>query len=1689
MQMYRFYFLLFLLFASLHAEDEVQGRLSADMQPQAAVGGCVNAVSGSFFFSETDISPKGLSSLQLVRSYDSGNSHKGVFGKGMSHNFPTNLKVKEKKEFIGNTIELGLSLSESSTIPYKGRLFSSKIGGGSITRDFYEKSGFSCSYNPLNRMEPHLGKVRVESPKKGRWDVTLSNGTKKQFQHKKKSDHRLIREEFPNRLCNLYGYGSDQFLKVRQRDSANESLTFLTIIGGDTKYACHEGKKYCVYHFDSRDRLKRVRGKHLLSQDYEYNSSGKMIKLWKGGEKYLEVNYYTSDQHHRGKVKNIKHCSENGSQTLYSFSYAKDQTIVTCPLRNKQKYTYKNHRVKELEDCSAHRTWKYRYTEMGDLKWQQLIDTKTETCQHLVEFEYDRLGNPLSKRTYGQITGDQEEDVLFWGSKLRSDQQYQETTFEYSEDGFNNLIKEVKPNGTELHYTYYPDTSLVASKCTVREGICYLREFCNYNAAGFTTEIIQDDGSEIDKDNLTDVTYRIKTVNEYDKLLLVSSSQYYQNLKTDEWILASRKENSYDTYGQLIEQKVYDSDDSFAYSLLKEYDDHGNVLSETNALGELNLYTYDHQDRKIYEEQFGTGKITRFYYNKSHELIKEVEEHENGEILTKTHTYDRAGNRTSTTDCYGNRTTFVYDRSSRLISTIDCEGNTTSNIYDIFNHPVAVTDKNGNTTKKSYNVLGKVLKLENPDGSISRNQYSIDGTLYRKWEVDGSYTEYTYDYLNRVIKEEVFSPNGESLALSTKGYKGKKLIFEVDARGVKTEYAYDGLARKVSMARGDQVEEYAYDSMGRLYYTLIGDCAEIKEFDLLGRVIEERAENQAGHLLRKKTFTYDRFGNVQVEREFTSESEYSETQSFYNSHNLIEASIDPEGNTTTFHYEFQDQFKKVRIDPLGQEKHQTFDHNNNCILSETRCFGQVYASQHYTYDPVGNCIKHVHDIMVDGEKIGEYSVEWEYDEMGHVTREIEQGLKITERFYSLGRKECEVKPSGVALFYEYDFFGRVSDLRSSDETIHYRYSYDPIGNLLVSEDLINHTRLEREYDANNNITRELLPNGMESRYAFDQQGRLSKIILPNDSVVDYIHNATDLIEVKREDKEHRYQYDMAGNVSREITFHGEEINYIRDANQRVTSQVSDHFSQHLGFDAVGNIVKENEDTYTYDPLYQVTSDREHRYRYDSLNNRIEKNGSSYAHNELQQVTSDGHLEYAYDADGNRILKGDVHYKYDALNRLIETDGVHYQYDSFGRLMSRNGELFCYYKNYNLGNEKCLRLIGQGTIGIETSEGLFSTICDYRGSVCIVLDQALSQRAEYRYSAYGEAKHTGDIHSPWQFYSQRVDDKTGLLHFYKRVYDPVIGSWLTPDPSGFSDGPNLYAYVHNNPFRFCDPYGLSAWEFCKGFGTAAAQIGVACMARYAVVGLITAACPAAGAVASALITSYTVGSTAYSVGSFINDNYDSFQEVGDKVLGGQFGDLTAMTVDLLSNVPMERWGQLSCEAAAMYTGGKVSNKLNPTKSGACPKNSVNCPTSGKGPAKTTYVPSSEEVAKAVERAANKAQSAPSTKLLSPQFNPTSLKFGADLNRHLYYCDKYGASNVRYLENGSIRYYGDLKLARTSGTMIGQRYVHEFNMDIGRSRGWFETLDIDMNVRQVRPQFNSNIKMHYMFNEYGNFEKKW
>jgi RHS repeat-associated protein len=49
---------------------------------------------------------------------------------------------------------------------------------------------------------------------------------------------------------------------------------------------------------------------------------------------------------------------------------------------------------------------------------------------------------------------------------------------------------------------------------------------------------------------------------------------------------------------------------------------------------------------------------------------------------------------------------------------------------------------------------------------------------------------------------------------------------------------------------------------------------------------------------------------------------------------------------------------------------------------------------------------------------------------------------------------------------------------------------------------------------------------------------------------------------------------------------------------------------------------------------------------------------------------------------------------------------------------------------------------------------------------------------------------------------------GLLNEGMRYRDLETGTFLTRDPIGYKDGPNVYCYVHCNPITKFDPLGLT-----------------------------------------------------------------------------------------------------------------------------------------------------------------------------------------------------------------------------------------------------------------------------------------
>lgn len=99
----------------------------------------------------------------------------------------------------------------------------------------------------------------------------------------------------------------------------------------------------------------------------------------------------------------------------------------------------------------------------------------------------------------------------------------------------------------------------------------------------------------------------------------------------------------------------------------------------------------------------------------------------------------------------------------------------------------------------------------------------------------------------------------------------------------------------------------------------------------------------------------------------------------------------------------------------------------------------------------------------------------------------------------------------------------------------------------------------------------------------------------------------------------------------------------------------------------------------------------------------------------------------------------------------------------------------------------------GSVGLE---------CDAAGGVV-----TYEEYHPYGSTAYRAARPGSDISlKRYRFSGKERDAESGLYYFGARYYAPSIGRWISPDPAGGVDGPNLFAFCRNNPVTVRDRNG-------------------------------------------------------------------------------------------------------------------------------------------------------------------------------------------------------------------------------------------------------------------------------------------
>jgi len=236
---------------------------------------------------------------------------------------------------------------------------------------------------------------------------------------------------------------------------------------------------------------------------------------------------------------------------------------------------------------------------------------------------------------------------------------------------------------------------------------------------------------------------------------------------------------------------------------------------------------------------------------------------------------------------------------------------------------------------------------------------------------------------------------------------------------------------------------------------------------------------------------------------------------------------------------------------------------------------------------------------------------------------------------------------------------------------------------------------------------------------------------------------------------------------------------------------------------------------------------------------------SYAYDTANELTSmsgpDGTTFFGYDELGRMTFKarGSVSatYTYNYDSRLVEAASsfpdegtVTYDYGADGKRRQRvEGSNETWY-NRGAGYAVMGEEDGTGTLqhtyvdglaqidGTSPSTGTYAYFWrDHVGSTRELYDGSKNETGSFEYSPFGDPllSENSSI-TNHRYVSLDWDNQTGCYIAPYRNYSPTESRWTSREPSG-DDGPNLYAYVGNNPVNKHDPTGLLTVRVFGGVG--------------------------------------------------------------------------------------------------------------------------------------------------------------------------------------------------------------------------------------------------------------------------------
>ncbi len=787
------------------------------------------------------------------------------------------------------------------------------------------------------------------------------------------------------------------------------------------------------------------------------------------------------------------------------------------------------------------------------------------------------------------------------------------------------------------------------------------------------------------------------------------------------------------------------------------YDAAGQLWQTTDPLGRVTTYQYDDLGRLVQQinpnPADGSGPADPSGGSDGGSYV--------------VYTYDKVGNRTSTTDADSNTTTYDYDHLNRLIDVVeptpdgDVAAPTTYYLYDAAGQLLQSTDPMGQVTTDQYDGLGRLIRQIAPNPSTGAGPITSGSPdPYGNPGSTTAFTAYTYD------------ANGN-------------LLTQADALGNTTTYTYDKLNRQTSVEDADlNSTSYTYDAAGnRATLTDADDNTTSWTYDHEGRMTRERTQLDTTPTYADNTYTYDANGNLLQE-------------------------IDGDDRKTTYTY-----------DRLNEQKTEKW----YAVSTDTTAIRTIS----YTYDDDGE-LTDVTD--VDGSSANA-SATYHYDYYGDgtvaATTTTLAGMtptvtvaKAYDATGNLTSLEATLIGTNYDFFntYAYDQLNRLTEAQQlewplanthntvASKTVTFTYNDD--------NQLDTVTRYASDYDDSSALV-------ITSAYGYDSAGRLTSLTdttaasatrahygwsyQRNDlvaSLTDYSHTTENLT----------YTYDAAGQITNYT--HGTAIaysgDYTYDANGNRTST-----STSLG--GFGSATH----TYTNGIYNETISDGQNQYTYDAVGNLIQKtvlvSGSATGETTKYEYDNRNRLTAATDYTSSALTTRNwrVEYSYDVFNQMVgrkvfmgtattATTSEHFIYDQ-GQIVMKLSDNGAVQDRY-LWAPVVDMLLSQED---GSTNDILWALGDNQNTIRDWVDSSGIVAEHISYDPFGKVMSTSgsaDVDFGWT--GKYRDDLTGLQYNINRWYDPQLGKWMSRDPIGFAAGqPNLSEYVGNSPTNAVDPFGL------------------------------------------------------------------------------------------------------------------------------------------------------------------------------------------------------------------------------------------------------------------------------------------